>query len=101
MSSGKTAIPLFHDGMKKLQRWKHSSIESNSSCLRRRRETDTCVARDFSLTQTDLQLEAVDRSGAQIIVKTVRLSVGPKSTLEGVRLLLDFFRLDSLLRRLR
>ena len=33
-----------------------------------------------------------------MIVKTIRLSVGPKSTQEGVRLLLDFFRLDSLRR---
>ena len=30
-----------------------------------------------------------------MIVKTIRLSVGPKSTQEGVRLQLDFFRLDS------
>ena len=65
------------------------------------KEGDRCVVRDISLTQTDLQLEAVDGSGAQIIVKTVRLSVGPKSTLEGVRLLSDFFRRDSLLRKLR
>ena len=36
-----------------------------------------------------------------MIVKTVRLSVGPKSTLKGVRLVLDFFRPDSLLRKLR
>ena len=33
-----------------------------------------------------------------MIVKTIRLSVGPKSTQEGVRLLLDFFRLESLRR---
>ena len=33
-----------------------------------------------------------------MIVKTIRLSVGPKSIQEGVRLLLDFFRLDSLRR---
>ena len=33
-----------------------------------------------------------------MIVKTIRLSVGPKSTQEGVRLMLDFFRLDSLRR---
>ena len=33
-----------------------------------------------------------------MIVKTIRLSVGPKSLQEGVRLLLDFFRLDSLRR---
>ena len=31
-------------------------------------------------------------------VKTIRISVVPKSTQEGVRLLLDFFRLDSLRR---
>ena len=42
---------------------------------------------------TDVQLE-----GALIIVKTIRLSVGPKSTQEDVRLLLDFFRLESLRR---
>ena len=47
---------------------------------------------------TDVQLEATDGSGALMIVKTIRLSVGPKSTQEGVRLLLDFFRLDSLRR---
>ena len=45
---------------------------------------------------TDVQLEAADGSGALMIVKTIRLSVGPKSIQEGVRLLLDFFRLDSL-----
>ena len=33
-----------------------------------------------------------------MIVKTIRLSVGPKSIQEGVRLLLDFIRLDSLRR---
>ena len=45
---------------------------------------------------TDVQLEAADGSGAQMIVKNIRLSVGPKSNQEGVRLLLGFFRLDSL-----
>ena len=48
--------------------------------------------------RTDVQLEAADGSGALMVVKTIRLSVGPKSTQEGVRLLLDFFRLDSLRR---
>ena len=38
---------------------------------------------------TDVQLEAADGSGALTIVKTIRLSVGPKSTREAVRLLLD------------
>ena len=33
-----------------------------------------------------------------MIVKTILLSVGPKSIQEGVRLMLDFFRLDSLRR---
>ena len=47
---------------------------------------------------TDVQLEAADGSGALMIVKTIRVSVGPKSTQESVRLLLDFFRLDSLRR---
>ena len=47
---------------------------------------------------TDVQLEAADGSGAVMIVKTIRLSVAPKSIQEGVRLLLDFFRLDSLRR---
>ena len=47
---------------------------------------------------TDVQLEAADGSGALMIVRTIRLSVGPKSIQEGVRLLLDFFRLDSLRR---
>ena len=47
---------------------------------------------------TDVQLEAAGGSSALMIVKTIRLSVGPKSTQEGVRLLLDFFRLDSLRR---
>ena len=41
---------------------------------------------------------AADGSGAMVIVKTTRLSVGPKSIQEGVWLLLDFFRLDSLRR---
>ena len=44
---------------------------------------------------TDVQLEAADGSGALVIVKTIRLSLGPKSTQEGARLLFDFFRLDS------
>ena len=48
--------------------------------------------------QTEEQLEAADGSGARRIVKTIRLSLGPKSIQEGVRLLLDFFRLDSLRR---
>ena len=47
---------------------------------------------------TDVQLEAADGSGALMIVKTIRFSVGLKSIQEGVRLLLDFFRLDSLCR---
>ena len=41
------------------------------------------------------QLEAPGGSGAMMIVKTIRLSVGPKSTQEAVRWKLDFFRLDS------
>ena len=36
----------------------------------------------------DVRLEAADGSGVLMIVKTIRLSVGPKST--------QFFRLDSL-----
>ena len=44
---------------------------------------------------TGVQLEAADGSGALIIVKTIRLSVGPKSIQEGVWLLLDFFRFSS------
>ena len=47
---------------------------------------------------TDVQLEAADGSGALMVVKTICLSVGPKSIQEGVRLLFDFFRLDSLRR---
>ena len=47
---------------------------------------------------TDVQLEAADGSGVLIIVKAIRLAVGPKSTQEGVRLVLDFFRLGSLRR---
>ena len=45
-----------------------------------------------------MQLEAADGSSALMIVKTIRLSIGPKSIQEGVRLLLDFFILDSLRR---
>ena len=106
----KTAIPSIHGGMKMLQRWNHLISESSSSCLRRRRTRDTCVVLDFSprLTQrethlryvrdnlTNDQLEADDGSGALLIVKTIRLAVGPKSTQEAVWLLLDFFRLDFL-----
>ena len=56
-------------------------------------EGDTCrYVRD---NLTDVQLEAADGSSALVIVKTNRLSVGPKSTQESVRLLLDFFRVDS------
>ena len=47
---------------------------------------------------TDIQLDAADEPGALMIVKTIRLSVGPKTTQEAVRLLLDFFRLDFLRR---
>ena len=43
-----------------------------------------------------MQLEAADASNAHKIVKNVRFSVGPKSTQEGVRLLLDSSWLDSL-----
>ena len=38
---------------------------------------------------TNVQLEAANGSGDLIIVKTIRLSVGLKSTTEGVRLLLS------------
>ena len=56
-------------------------------------EGDTCrYVRD---NLTDVQLDAADGSSALVIVKTIRLSVGPKSTQESVRLLLDFLRLDS------
>ena len=48
----KRAIPLFHVGMKKLQRWNHLNGESNSSCLQRRRRRDTCVVLDFSPRET-------------------------------------------------
>ena len=47
---------------------------------------------------TDVQLEAADWSGALMTVTTLRLSVGSMSIQEGVRLLLDFFRLGSLRR---
>ena len=40
---------------------------------------------------TDGQLEAADGSGALMIVKAIRFSVGPRSTQEAVRLVLDFF----------
>ena len=46
---------------------------------------------------TDIQLEAADGSSALMIVKTIRLSVGPNSTQEAVRLLY-FYGLDSLRR---
>ena len=42
-------------------------------------DTYRCV-RDNS---TDVQLEAADESGALMIVKTIRLSVGPKSIQDG------------------
>ena len=99
--------------MKKLRRWNHLNSEFDSSCLQRRRRRETCVVLDSSprLTQkethfdryvqdnlTGVKLEAADGSGALMIVKTIRLSVGPKSTQEAVRLVLEFFRLDSLRR---
>ena len=46
----------------------------------------------------NVQLEAADGSSSHTIVKTVHFSVGHQSTQEGVRFLLDFFRLDSLRR---
>ena len=42
--------------------------------------------------------KAADGSGAVTNVKTIPRSVGPKSIQDGVRLLLDFFKLDSLRR---
>ena len=48
----KRAISLFHNGMKKLQRWNHLSSESNSLCLKRRRKSDTCVVLVFSPRST-------------------------------------------------
>ena len=97
----KRAIPLFHAGMKKLQRWKHLNSELNSSFLQRTRRRDTDVVLNFSTfgperdtlrhvgdNLTDMQLEASDGSSALMIVKTVRLSAGPKSNQEAVRLLL-------------
>ena len=36
-----------------------------------------------------VQLEAADGSGACMILKTIRLSIGPKSTQDGVRFLMD------------
>ena len=38
---------------------------------------------------TNVQLEAFDGSGALMIVKTIRLSMGPRSIQDGVLLLLD------------
>ena len=38
-----TSSPFFLDGMKRLQRWKHLSSESNPSCLRRRRKRGNYV----------------------------------------------------------
>ena len=59
-------------------------------------EEDTFgYARDILI---DVKLEAADGSSALMIVKTIRLSVNPKSTQEAVRLLCDFFRVDSLRR---
>ena len=45
---------------------------------------------------TDLQLEAVDGPGVQMIVRTIRLSVGPKSTQEGVGFLQTRFSATKL-----
>ena len=107
----KRAIPLFHDGMKKLQRWNllnqrvklfiFSTKEVRYLCGPRLLSTfdpegDTCRCVRDNLT--DVLLEAAEGSGALMIVKTIRLPVGPKSTQEAVPLFLDFFRLDSLRR---
>ena len=89
-------------------------ISSASETLRVFNEggRDTCVVLDFSPrfdpegdtfryvrdNLTDVQLEATDGSGALMMVKNIRFSVGPKSIQEGVRLLFDFFRRDSLRR---
>ena len=84
----KMVIPLFHDGMRKLQRWNHLTSERNSSCLLRKKRF--LCGPDFSrLTEgdtfryvgdnlADAQLKAADGPGAVMIVKTIRLSVGPK-----------------------
>ena len=39
----KTAVPSFHDGMKKLHRWNHLNSECNFLYLLRRRKRETCV----------------------------------------------------------
>ena len=45
---------------------------------------------------TDLQLGAADGSGAQMIVKTIRLPVGPKSTPEGCWISSDSILCDEI-----
>ena len=45
---------------------------------------------------TDLQLGAADGSGAQMIVKTIRLPVGPKSTPEGCWISSDSIFFDKI-----
>ena len=105
-------MPLFYDGMKKLQRWNHfdqrvklfvssTKKEERYLCGPRLLSTFDPEGDTFRYVRdnlTDVELEAADGSGALMIVRTIRLSVGPKSIQEGVRLLLDFFRLDSLRR---
>ena len=57
---------------------------------------------DFVETVTEVRIDGLLSDACTLdtcsVMKTIRLSVGPKSTQEGVRLLLDFFRLDSLRR---
>ena len=109
----KRAILLFHHGMKK-----NATLESSDQRMKlfvsstKQEERYLCgprllstfdpegdAFRYFRDNLTDVQLETADGSGALMIVKTIRLSVGPNSTQEAVRLLLlDFFRLNSLRR---
>ena len=106
MSSGS------RDGYSFVPRWneeEHLSGESNSSCLRGRRKRYLCGRPLLSTfdpegdtfpyvrdSLTDIQMEAFDGPGAQVIVKTIRLSVGRQSTQEGV-CLLCWISADSIL----
>ena len=61
-SSVKTAIPLFNDGMKKLESFDQGV--KPFSCLLRRRKRDTCVVLDISprLTQSETHVDTFEKT---------------------------------------
>ena len=91
----KTSIPLFHDGMQKLELWNHSINECSFLCFRRKKEERfLCGPRCLSTSDlegdtfrhvrdnlTDAQLEAQNESCAIMTIKTIRRLTSSSSIL--------------------